>query len=486
VKLTASRWVIAIAAAFPLLCAYSCAVPLGPGYHIEKETVELRFTNQPQPRLHFDGHYRLKNVGNAPLASLDVTVPEKDALARQNLRISVDGKDTPITERSATRHPLSIAPISFEPAWPAGEQREIEIAFDRGAGSDGHTVVTSDALAFDGDYWFPAFHAPNRLFAKGEQRADRTELVFTLPNDFLATASGLQIGRKVRGDAVEYRFRLQGQSDVPFVVAGRYKQQIAKNHGVSVYFRTIEGLPEDAVQIAGKQLADAAKFFDSDFTARGHGESPVWVVEKPAGAISHRSTASFPSVLLLDKSQVADNVGRGQVTPAVIGLLTETWLEWITSPDRTGNDTLPSALTNYMVDAFEHSQPGGPDRAAKITELLRQYDMYSARAMEKPIAQIVSGDSPDQVNMAVTKAGLLLYALEDSCTAPVVRRSIGTMVSTLRGAQYGYQDFRAAVNIQCGRPEEMDRLFRTWLYEKGIPADFSQRYADATAAQETR
>ena len=325
-KRAASRWLAAVAAAFPLLCAYSCAVPLGPGYHVEKETVDLTFVAQPQPRLHFQGHYRLENVGNGPLTSLDVTVPQKDFLGRENLHVTVDGKDAAGEEIDASSAAKMAAfQIKFEPSWRPSEKKDIEIAFDMTAGGDARTVLAADAFAFDGAYWFPTFQAPKKIFAKGEQRADPTDLTVVLPKDFLAVASGQPIGRKTRGDNVEYRFRLREATDTPIVVAGRYKQQLAKNKGGSVYFWTFQGLPEDAVKAAGEQIAAAAQFFDSNFTARALGESPVWVVELPQNEISHLATlpqdvaGSFPSMILLDQNLLSQTVGRGQVSQAEIG-----------------------------------------------------------------------------------------------------------------------------------------------------------------------
>ena len=87
--------------------------------------------------------------------------------------------------------------------------------------------MAANAFAFDGASWFPAFQVPKKLFAKGEQRGD-TDLSVVLPKDFVAVASGLQMGRKTSGDTVKYRYRVIEKDGNPFVVAGRYKQQVAK------------------------------------------------------------------------------------------------------------------------------------------------------------------------------------------------------------------------------------------------------------------
>jgi hypothetical protein len=488
VKFGPSRWLIAVLAALPLLCAYSCAVPLGPGYHIEKESVELSFSAQPQPRLHLHARFSLENIGNAPLTVLDVTVPEKDFVGRDNLRITVDGKDAQVTESLPAGATMATTNVSFEPAWSPHQKKEIEITCDMTRGSNGRTSIAPNALAFDGAYWFPTFDAPKRLFAKGEQRADPTDLSVVLPKDFLAVASGRQTGRKARGETVEYRFRLRDADNAPYVVAGRYKQQLAKTKGTSVYFWTFQGLPDNAVKSAGEQIAAATRFFDSNFVARARGESPVWAVELPE---SEASSTSFPNVILLDNKQLSSTIANGQISPDEIGLLADTWLQWIASPEpREG--IMPISLRTYAADAFYESQDGGASyRQKKIAEYLGQYDAARAHAAEKPVVQMTLGENPDQVNMAVNKAGLFLYALEDACGSTAFRHGVGQMISDLRGREYGYADLRATLNSECsrfnGHTADIDALFRVWLYESGgIPADFRERYAATSGLQDTK
>lgn len=487
-KLNASRWLIAVLAALPLLCAYSCAVPLGPGYHIEKESVELSFSAQPQPRLHLHARFSLANTGNASLAALDVTVPEKDFVGRENLRVTVDGKDAEVTESLPAGATMATANVRFETSWPPHQKKQIEITCDMTGGSHGRASMAPNALAFDGAYWFPTFDAPKRLFAKGEQRADPTDFSIVLPNDFLAVASGRQIHRKARGETVEYRFRLRDTGNPPYVLAGRYKQQLAKTKGTSVYFWTFQGLPDNAVKSAGEQIAAAARFFDSNFAARAQGESPVWIAELSE---NEATSASFPNVILLDNKQLSGTIASGQVSPDEIGLLADTWLRWIASPEPR-EPILPMSLRTYATDAFYESQDGGASyRQKKIAEYLGQYDGARAQAVEKPVAQMTLSESPGQVNMAVSKADLFLYALEDACGSEAFRHGVRQTLSDLRGRVYGYADLRATLNSECsrfnGHTADIDALFRRWLYESGgVPADFRERYAVTTGRQDAK
>jgi aminopeptidase N len=48
----------------------------------------------------------------------------------------------------------------------------------------------------------------------------------------------------------------------------------------------------------------------------------------------------------------------------------------------------------------------------------------------------------------------------------------------LRGSEVGYDDLRAALEQSTGK--NLAETFRIWLNEKGIPADFRDRYAERT------
>jgi hypothetical protein len=343
-------------------------------------------------------------------------------------------------------------------------------------------------LALDGVQWFPAFHLPKGLFAKGEQRAELTDLSVEVPRDFLGVASGLQTGRKARGETVEYRYRLREADGDPFVLAGRYKQQLAKSKGTTVYFWTFQGLPEDAVKSAGEQFAAAAQFFDSTFVARARDKLPVWVVEIPGDGLIDSPialpgrTGSFPNAILVDKGSLVHYISHGQVSPNEIGVLADTWLQWMASA-KESEPLLRDGLRSYMVNAFYGSREGPAYRGKQIAESIGQYDLLSSRAAEKPVVQVslTPSDSTDQVNMALAKANLFPYALEDACGQAGFRRGIDVMLSDLRSGKYSYDDLRAALGPECGPSVNVDALFRSWLFEKGIPSDFRTRYPGVAA-----
>ncbi|MFZ3247060.1 MAG: hypothetical protein WA185_18460, partial [Candidatus Acidiferrales bacterium] len=82
-----------------------------------------------------------------------------------------------------------------------------------------------------------------------------------------------------------------------------------------------------------------------------------------------------------------------------------------------------------------------------------------------------------QIELRSTKMELFLFALEDKCGPQNLTHAISDMVYALRGEEYGYSDFRAALEQQCH--QDLDGFFRQWLTQPGIPPDFRARYENA-------
>ncbi len=102
--------------------------------------------------------------------------------------------------------------------------------------------------------------------------------------------------------------------------------------------------------------------------------------------------------------------------------------------------------------------------------------------MEIPVSKISHDSSLVVQTMALDKSLLLLFALEDKCGAENVRHAISDMVYALRGQEYGYSDFRAALEQQCH--QDLADFFRSWLAQPGIPPDFRARYESAGAGKQ--
>src|ERR1039458_3744513 len=80
------------------LCAWAfltagCVQPLGPGYRFAARQTEIRASAAAPERLHIRVVDHFDNVGNLPLRSLEVRLPERSNYASQNVRMTIDGQE---------------------------------------------------------------------------------------------------------------------------------------------------------------------------------------------------------------------------------------------------------------------------------------------------------------------------------------------------------------------------------------------------------
>jgi broad specificity polyphosphatase/5'/3'-nucleotidase SurE len=476
-----------------ILAAGACTVPLAPGFHIDREQAQAEFISGSAPHLHIHITNHLTNTGNAPLSVLNANLPNPTAVARENLRITIDGADASVEPLSSEAAPSrSSAPfeIRLPKPWTEKQRITLEIDFDIAAANNRSVLLAANAFAVDSHAWFPRFEAPKHFFAKGEERAEPTEIVVVVPHDFAALSSGQATGRKARANEIEYRFRVRRYDSEPFLVGGRYNRQAAKASDSTIYFWTFAGLPADAVQRAGDQMGAAAAFFDSTFGLRSQkGKPPIWIIESPASGASQPSDAerqprlsqSLPNVVLLAPDVIAERIAHGQITDAELTLLAETWTRWVAFP-RSDERFLGPSLATYAVEAWHESREGESQRRARIADLLRAYDASeTGKSARRAASASASGQkAPPPEAMSREKASLFLVALDDQCTPTRVHQGLAYSLTSLRGREYGYDDLRAGLHSQgC---TELGPTFREWLNHPGIPEDFRNRYGAGAPA----
>lgn len=254
-------------------------MPLAPGYAVEKESLEVRYVPGSPPHLAVRAAYQLRNVGNAPLSSISVTLPNEKGTGRDNLKVAVDGRE--ITLASATTTAPNEAPddtidIPFNPPWPLKQRRNLVISYDLAGGKTLGTpaFVGEQGFHFNVAGWLPELHAPKVLLAHGVGRPDGTQIHLFVPGGFLALCSGQSVGAKKQGGESEYRFRLRLADLEPFIVAGRYHEQRVQSAGEDIRFWTFDELSRDAMQHAAERVAATLAFYEATFGPRGKRRSP--------------------------------------------------------------------------------------------------------------------------------------------------------------------------------------------------------------------
>src|SRR5713226_1686387 len=146
----------------------SCAAPLGPGYSIKKQSLEVHYLAGDPPRLEIRARYRLKNTGNRSLAALDVGLPGEKSYGRKNLRATLDGGEIATSAFSKVAGKEDGAGITFPRPWMQNEEHDLAVEYELteqlapGVG----IAMAGDSLFLSSARWYPVLRPPEGLFGK--------------------------------------------------------------------------------------------------------------------------------------------------------------------------------------------------------------------------------------------------------------------------------------------------------------------------------
>ena len=457
-------------------------MPLAPGYKIEKQSITVRFVPGTPPHLAVRAEYRLANVGNAPLDSIEVGLPGQKAFGRQNLRVQVNGKDVASQiargeEADEGESPSSeswpvVFRIPFSPSWHRKQKRNLVIAYDLTTAAEprGRMYIGSQMFYLNDSGWFPDPLAPKSLFAKDLVRPDPSDLSIVVPQNFVATGSGESRGPRKSGAETDYRFRLRKDDFDPFVIAGRYYDQRITTADGTVVFWSLKPIAPADVQFHGAPIAALLKNYAQTFGPLPRSMNAIYALAFPGG-MGNSITHNDPAASFLPGAVNADSE---DFLPVQLDLA-DTWLSHLIVP-RPEAWTLHIGLEGYAAIV------SNPDYNHVTDEIVRsaisEYDSDHSQVIEKPILAVAPGDPQNQLQLAGDKFQLFLFALEDRCGRENLNHAIAHMISALRLQQYGYDDFRSAVEQECH--QDLGPFFRSWLNEKGIPAEFRAKYEAAS------
>ncbi len=471
------RFLALVGACANLLLA-ACAAPLGPGYSIKKQSLEVRYLAGDPPRLEVRARYQLKNTGNRNLASLELGLPGEKDYGRKNLQATLDSGTVSmsrIPDRDGIR-------VSFSRPWAQKEEHELALDYEltekfapyRGIAMAGDSLVLTSAS------WYPILHPPEGLFGKGGDRQNPLELALRVPEGYRAHSSGRLRGvRKENGELV-YRFRIGKNDPDPFIVAGRYHEQRFHNADATIVFWALRtSLSPDEVRRAGEYIAASVKAFETNFGPLSKKPQPYWVVEAPSffpyrglSVIASPNT-SFPGGALYGNSLVSPQGGIS-FRPVEFHLA-ESWFQQLARPQAESKPVLMGALGRYAVEIVEIDVHGEKsDRQMEVRNALQTFEAQREKSKEKPLLSVTDTDPQEQIQLSAVKAGVFLTALEDRCGKENLRQALRHMVQSLRGSSYGYSDLRSALEQEC--KQDLGPMFHEWLTETGIPADFRRRY----------
>ena len=463
-------------------------MPLAPGYTVEQQQLDVRYVAGAPAHLGIRASYQLRNTGNRDLSFIEATLPGEQALGRQSLRVSVEGREVSVQPASGAGDQLVRIPL--DPSWPQKHRRRLLLEYELAPAAPNSSLVAVNdgSLHIRHAAGFPALHPPKAFLARGGERPKEIRLAIEVPADFRVIAAGREQGSRRLDNAVAYRFRIPQEDFEPFVIAGRYQEQRVAAAGGAVLFWTFEPLPAEQAQIAGARLAKMFEMYRATFGPLGKGDSPARVIETPArlgerfSATAEAAGAAEPGVALLDRQTFALGVTSDAFLDLTEHQLAHTWFGLLIAPRREAALVLGEGLCDYAVLLAAEARSGEAERQRRIAGLLRHYDEARAQAGERPLLAPASDFTLAQRDVATYKAALFYVALEDQYGKENVRRALAHLVSSLRFRQVAVEELRAALELET--KQDLSEFFRIWLNQKDIPAGFRARYQDAIKTKE--
>jgi hypothetical protein len=442
----------------------ACAVPLGPGYRIERQRVELRYAAADPGRVYVRSSYVLRNNGNAPLEELDTALPAALAGEGVTLRVLVDGREVRARKRAPVEgEEADYLTVPFDPPWP--QKRRLALVLEYALPVEGGAA--GEAFSFAADDWFPALHPPERLFARGTARGERVDVSLRVPEGFLALTSGSERGIRRRAGEIKYRFRLGAEDFSPFVVAGRFLEHKFASREAVVVFWSPTALDPAHLQTAGARLTAALHAYESALGPREpKTRRPLWIVLRGSGGETPGPAESFPHGLHLSTANLGESRAAANGLCRVEAALGALWLGEVTSPAEPAVE-LNAALVRYagatLAEGCAAALYGTDDRAGIRTALLREGRETAAELAQASGAENEAAEK----RLARQKAMLVPFLLEERVGRERLLAALRRLVQARRGDDWNIHDLRSALEAETG--QDLAPFFHDWLIRPGLP-----------------
>jgi hypothetical protein len=473
----------------PLFCLFlaavsfwvsSCAVALGPGYSIESQEIRVQFSPGPDPRIHIDSEYQLRNTGNRPLSAIELRLPSRRSFHVAAAQATWDG--APLAEQASLLSPRNTV-VTLPQHWKVSEHHTLHLSaeFQPPASGQPGFSFSSDAFFLPSEGWAPELLPSVGLFATGGVPPKQWRLQVRVPSGFLVHTSGTS-GKTSRGGREITVQSLQRPEDrYPFVVAGLYKETRLNNGSGSTVFLWTHAQQDPArLRDSADAVVRAIQAYDAAFGPRSQKSRPFWVVECPVVAGCFPSTESFYAGLLNAEpdsvsSQLAsldtlllDSNGGAPKLAAAAPALAASWLGYGQNPGFYEQQPPLSALPAFA-SALGQEAIDGP--AARTETIRRALRMIPRSAVPR---------KPEDETVLRAKSFLFFYALQDRFGRESFRRAINHMLSARQGRGFNLSDFIAAFEEETH--ENVAEFVRLWMKRPGVPDDFRARYENASAS----
>jgi hypothetical protein len=458
----------------------SCGTPLAPGYKVLKESREVQFVAGSSPSIHIKASYTLMNSGTTELNFIDVTLPAAAAYGTTDLQADLDGHATALNrlpEEYQYDSPNDLR-ISLATPWKQGDKHDLSIEFSFRAPFQPGSRLTLGPNDFHlGSRGpFAVLEPPKHLFAPFPKRPAKTDYTVRVPDDFRVLARGKLAGHKKDENEVEYRFRLQADDLAPFVIGGRYDESKPAGDGGPIFW-TFDPVTINVDE--AKQIGQSWDTLEKDFGPLDKNLREPHIVEAtnlPEHISGEQGFAAvaFPGGALISPTALAEAAQSDEFVEAVSHALAHDWLGDQIFPAADATLGLGEGLPEYAMIVIDEERGGDAARRKRIQRYLTAYDNAARQGDEETLAVSRLTDPVPQRRIALDKAPLFFAAVEDKVGSDVMKTALKEVVTLFRGQEVDYNTLRSALEEKSGK--NLAPIFRLWLNEKGIPAEFRAKY----------
>ena len=349
------------------------------------------------------------------------------------------------------------------------DRRDIAVSYSLAGGAD--VVAEETGFELPPGAWAPALVPPEGQgsFSRGSDAPKKWEMTVRVPADFRVYASGREHGHSNEGPDVEFRFQQRHGGALAFAAGGAYQEIRMAAPGGEVIFWTRQAMPQDAAQLGAGVAAQTVRFFDGQFGARAKDARPVHIIE----CTSPQPCWAVPGAALPSPELYGAQFWNSSPWP-LIRQLARTWLDFRVHPDWREEPYPMGALANYAADLAVAGTGGESARRRIIRERLEEFDHLQLSERAVAALNVRQTDSAAVRQYAEFQSELFFFALEDAAGSENLRRALAHLLGTYAGSTWSASDLRSAVEQECGK--DLGPLFRAWLTEAGIPAEFRNRY----------
>jgi hypothetical protein len=482
-RLTIIRRLPLLLIAVAYIFAVGCTAALGPGYTIEKQEIEVHFLPAPEPTIHVDATYHLRNDGIRPLTTLELRLPGRHRFHFAGPAVEWDGRSVAL-DISPDNRRNSI--LNLSDPWKVSEDHTLKLSVDyKQAAPDEHSFsFAADAFFLPSEGWSPQLMPARGAFAKGGVPPAKWQLTVRVPQDFLVHASG-EKPKKSRSDAEQVvRVTQRLKDGYPFVVAGRYVSVKFKAAPDTVTLWSRAKQNADTLSQSAAGLVSTMKAYDATFGKRVENSHDLWMVECPVVEDCFSTTASYFSGLIndpgtkptaemasLDTVMVDLTKGSPDVVAAAGPSLASTWLGYGQNPGFFEQDPPLAALPAFAAIQGREAAGGPQVRTSAIRRALKVIPANGQPAKTEP----------DEVVRA--KSLLIFFALQDRYGQKAFSDALSHMLYARRRGGFDITDLISAFDQETH--QNVGEFVRHWMKRPGVPQDFRARYEGETSADST-